>query len=277
MKDLAIKEFDALINKDVVTRADITRFVRWMQNRADDLGADPFPLYEHLSDGFYRREVHLPAGHVIVGAVHTKESYAIVMRGKVLVIDEDGVREIIGPCTLTQKAGKQKIGLVLEDCIWLDIHTTDAETTEQAYAELFLNSYDDYDRLDYYNVLDEIGMTERAVREITEDISDIVPVPEPYTLNGEIRQSPIEGFGVFAKRRFKNNEIIAPARIGINRTPLGRYTNHSAAPNAVAIVNGIGIDFVAAGNIDIGDEITVNYRQALDAAKELDRRLSCQQ
>ena len=272
-----ITEFAHLLAEGKPTRAHITRFVKWMMTQQDNLGHDPFPLYEHLADGFYRREVHLPKGHVIVGAVHTQESYAIVMRGKVTVIDENGARDIEGPCTLTQKAGMQKIGYVHEDCIWLDIHRTEAETTEQACAELFLDTYDDYDRLDYWNLVDEMGLTEEQVRAITEREDDLIALPQEIMKVVEVRPSHIEGNGLFARIPFRSGDVVAPARVGTNRTPAGRYTNHSPSPNVVAKVHDDVIDFVATRNIDVGDEITVDYRQALDVAQQLDRRQSCQQ
>lgn len=271
-RDTVVGEFGELLAKGCPTRAEITRFVKWMMSRKDNLGHDPFPLYEHLSDGFYRREVHLPRGHVIVGAVHTQESYAVVMRGKVLVIDEQGSRYIEGPCTLTQKAGQQKVGYVEDDCIWLDIHTTDAETVEEACKQLFLDTYDDLDRLDYVNLLDELDLTEQQVRAITEREDDLIALPQEIMKVVEIRPSEIEGNGLYARIPFKHGDVIAPARVGTDRTPAGRYTNHSPSPNAVAKVHGDVIDFVAVSNIDIGDEITVDYRDSLAAAVQLDEQ-----
>ena len=64
--------------------------------------------------------------------------------------------------------------------------------------------------------------------------------------------------------------VIAPARIAGKRTPAGRYTNHSAKPNAVMVQLPSGdIDLVASRHISgcaggqLGEEITIDYRQAL--------------
>jgi len=67
-----------------------------------------------------------------------------------------------------------------------------------------------------------------------------------------------------------NGDLIAPARIAGMRTPAGRYTNHSNTPNSAMILTACGdINLIALRDIegckggDNGEEITIDYRQAL--------------
>ena len=71
----------------------------------------------------------------------------------------------------------------------------------------------------------------------------------------------------------KSGEIIAPARLDGKRTPAGRYTNHSKNPNSIMILrDNNDIDLVAKKVIkgcqggNLGEEITIDYRQALSLA-----------
>lgn len=72
------------------------------------------------------------------------------------------------------------------------------------------------------------------------------------------------------------------ARIGDKRTPAGRYTNHSASPNAKFVPTRDGLNLVATRRITgmtggrVGEEITIDYRQALELRKQLCHRPSQQ-
>jgi hypothetical protein len=92
-----------------------------------------------------------------------------------------------------------------------------------------------------------------------------------------IANSKIDGKGVFATGNFKEGEVIAPARIDGKRTPIGRYTNHSKSINAIMVLRDNGnIDLVAKKAINgcqggnLGEEITIDYRQALSLATRRD-------
>ena len=85
--------------------------------------------------------------------------------------------------------------------------------------------------------------------------------------------SKIDGKGIFATGNIEINEIIAPARINGKRTFVGRYTNHSKNVNAIMVLrDNNDIDLVAKKTIkgcqggNLGEEITIDYRQALSLA-----------
>jgi len=86
----------------------------------------------------------------------------------------------------------------------------------------------------------------------------------------KIGDSPIEGKGLFATATIEQGEVIAPAGIKGKRTIAGRFTNHSANPNAFLVLHENGdVDLVAKYYISgckagfDGEEITIDYRQAL--------------
>ena len=95
-------------------------------------------------------------------------------------------------------------------------------------------------------------------------------MPEPWSSTLQVLDSPIEGKGLFTSSHIKAGAVVAPARINGQRTPAGRFVNHSRTPNAAMVAGGAGaIDVVALRDIagchggDSGEEITVDYRQAV--------------
>jgi len=86
----------------------------------------------------------------------------------------------------------------------------------------------------------------------------------------QVKDSQIEGKGLFATANFEEGDVIAPARIDGMRTPTGRYINHSKKPNSFFVRDEQNNVFAVAGRDIIGyrggvigEEITVDYRQAM--------------
>jgi hypothetical protein len=240
----------------------------------------PCPVFHRFGPGLYIREIHFPAGIFAVGHEHRVEHMNVFIKGKVQMLNPDGTTVIMeAPMTFVGKPGR-KCGVILEDVIWQNVYATD-ETDIDKLEEMFLVKPDFWhehlakqeaarltDRNDYLALLKEFGTDEDRVR-LDVEADNVIPMPFGWS-RAVVRNSPIHGKGFFATTPFLKGETIAPARIGDKRTPAGRYTNHSATPNAVMLTAPDGtLYLVAAKPIQgcmgggMGDEITVDYRQVL--------------
>lgn len=93
------------------------------------------PLAQFFAPNIYIREMFMPAGTMVIGQIHKTEHFNIILEGRVRVIIDGEVHELIAPCTFVSKAGVSKVLNVLEDCRWQTIHAnpdniTDIETLE---------------------------------------------------------------------------------------------------------------------------------------------------
>jgi hypothetical protein len=264
----------SVFRDDKPTLRQIQNFVDGLKADKGNLGKDPFPLKRELADGFYTREVHIPAGHLLAGAIHRKDSFVMMKSGKLIVAAAGESTVLTGPCMFMSSKGKQKIGYAVEDTVWVDIHRTDAKTIEEADAELFTEDYNLIARDDYADLLIEMDVTEEHVLSIVGDMSDHIDFNRNYENRVDIAKSDIQGRGIFTLREFEAGTLIVPTRIGNRRTYAGRYTNHSPNPNVVGKLFGDDIYFVAVNDIAAGDELTVDYRQARQVACEADKQLS---
>jgi hypothetical protein len=121
-------------------------------------------------------------------------------------------------------------------------------------------------QIDFLTFLDETGKTESELRELVETADT------PFELDLEVwgvelAPSRIEGTGVEASRWIPSGSAI-PVRVDGIRTQVGRYTNHSPAPNCVIdrVKNDGPLVLVTSRNIDRFEELTVDYRQARKVA-----------
>jgi len=130
----------------------------------------------------------------------------------------------------------------------------------------------DVDRHDFFLVLDEFGFTEEEVRSQSENTDDYREIESSVA---EVMASPIDGNGLFMKETVRSGDTIMPARCGIYRTQAGRFTNHSKYPNAEMVQSGEDINLVALIELHRGDEITTDYRCAINL-QIAERKKQCQ-
>lgn len=243
------------------------------------------PVIHHFGPGIYVREVTLPAGVTAIGHAQRTEHLNIMLKGRVLMYREDGSTvELAAPALFVAPPGR-KIGDVIEDVVWLNVYATsetDVEELERTYLDKSPAWQADRerrgsrerdareaDRADFLAMAAEAGVTPEDIRAQSERTEDLVGMPQG-SWAVMVSDSLIEGKGLFATAPIAAGALICPGRIGGKRTPAGRYTNHSATPNARAVpcLNG-DVEFVAMRDIagcrggQPGDEITLDYRQVL--------------
>lgn len=251
-----------------------------------DLPQVECPVVHHFGPGIYIREVTLPAGTLAIGHAQRFDHLNIMLTGAVAMVGDDGQTKVLrAPMIFVGKPGR-KLGYVLETCIWQNVYATDEQdidklesmfldksATWQAHNEAVkqLEAYHRReDREDFELVVRLAGFTPSSVRAQSENPHDQIPMPSGFAPKFTVRDSAIEGKGVFLSAPAEQDEVIAPARINGFRTPAGRYTNHAKTPNAKFVKEPDGdIWLVATRSIsgcvggNQGEEVTVDYRQAL--------------
>lgn len=248
------------------------------------------PVTHQFSPGLYIRKVEIPAGTFAVGHHQNFEHMNLFLKGSVTILKDDGTTErITAPMMFTGKPGR-KIGFIHDDMVWLNIYPTN-ETDVEKLEATFLTKSEAFesevtekklklltcglDHEDYRQALAEFGFTEEIARAQSENTDDMTELP-PGGYKIKVADSAIEGKGLFATADLEEFEIIAPARIDMKRTIAGRFSNHSANPNARMVEGLDGNIFLQAikpiagcrGGFD-GEEITTNYRESLALTRKI--------
>lgn len=114
-----------------------------MQRRVEKLQVEvsKLPQYEPQTKhtfhgGMYCREVWRPAGVLVIGKVHKKEHFYVIMYGTVSITTDDGVRSITGPCILNSMPGTKRAVYAETDALCVTFHRVDSSTIEDAETEL---------------------------------------------------------------------------------------------------------------------------------------------
>ena len=100
------------------------------------------PQYEpqtkhYFHGGMYCREVFRHAGVLVVGAVHKKEHFYLIVSGTVAITDGEGnVQEVTGPHLFQSKPGTKRAVYAVTDALCMTFHAIEATSVEEAEAEL---------------------------------------------------------------------------------------------------------------------------------------------
>ena len=131
----------------VKTRKDILKLEDYITHMDTSYDECPYPIFHSFADGMYTRQIHVNKGDLIVGAIHRNEYFVNVLKGRIWIVSEFGAKEIVAPASFTAPAGVKHIGYTLEDTVWTDTHKVSSDNIEEAEKELFVDSYEELDRL----------------------------------------------------------------------------------------------------------------------------------
>lgn len=91
----------------------------------------------YFHGGMYCREVFRHAGVLVVGAVHKKEHFYLIVSGTVQITDGEGnAQEVTGPHLFQSKPGTKRAVYAVTDTLCMTFHATESKTVEEAEAEL---------------------------------------------------------------------------------------------------------------------------------------------
>ena len=105
---------------------------------------DYLPIFHSFADGAYVREIHIPAGELLVGKIHRHSHPNFLMKGKVTVLTEEGDTELLeAPQSIISPAGTKRVVFVHEDCVWITVHVTEETDLEKIEAYVIAPDYND--------------------------------------------------------------------------------------------------------------------------------------
>ena len=80
------------------------------------------PVTHHFNEGQYAREIFNPKGSLIVTKTHKQGNFSFLPKGRLLVISEEGQKELSGGMFFATKPGTKRFIYALEDTQFVTIH-----------------------------------------------------------------------------------------------------------------------------------------------------------
>lgn len=106
------------------------------------------PLVHHFIPGAYGRELHIPAGTILVGKIHRAPCFNFVNAGTITVLTEDGIKTITAPAFFRSDAGVKRVGVAHTDTVWITMHPTNETDLERLEAEITAPDFESIGQID---------------------------------------------------------------------------------------------------------------------------------
>jgi len=129
------------------------------------------PIHQEYGCCAYGRRVVIPKGSVTVGKIHRHAVMTVVLKGKGATFTEAGRAEYEAGDVFIAEAGTKRIGLALEDTLWLTVHLTkfgDESHLGEIEDELIAETYEEIGLLSTTADL----QVRRAIEEFTAMITE---------------------------------------------------------------------------------------------------------
>lgn len=104
-----------------------------LRSYLDQLPQSDYGIRDIFLPGIYMREMTIPAGSILVGAVHKTKHAVIVSGGRIAVDSGAGVVEMAAPLTFASEAGAERVGIAMEDTVFTTVHPNPTNSTDVAW------------------------------------------------------------------------------------------------------------------------------------------------
>jgi hypothetical protein len=95
------------------------------------------PRTDHFAPGLYARELFMPKGSVITSLIHKFDHFTFILYGRALVVSEGQLGQVLeGPCMIKTPAGTKRALYIVEDSLWVAVHSTEKEEIGDLIDEL---------------------------------------------------------------------------------------------------------------------------------------------
>jgi len=88
-------------------------------------------VIHHFSPGMYARELRIPAGVMLAGALHRTSHLHVLSQGQIMVNNWNDVSLLTAPYTGETKAGDKRIITALEYSVFTTFHATDLTDVDE--------------------------------------------------------------------------------------------------------------------------------------------------
>jgi hypothetical protein len=100
----------------------------------------------HFAPGVYMRELFIPKGTTLTGAIHKTEHMNILSQGEITVWTEDGMKRLKASTVIKSQPGIKRVGFAHEDSVWITVHLNPTDERDVLKLEdmLVTNSYEEF-------------------------------------------------------------------------------------------------------------------------------------
>jgi len=124
---------------------DFKKEVTKAENYLLNLPQVELPVKHYFVNGLYARELFIPKGTILTGAIH-KTEHLCVMTGDIEIRSEQCGGRYTGYQMFVSTPGVKRIGYALEDTTFTTLHPTDETDISELEKLLVVQTYEEYEQ-----------------------------------------------------------------------------------------------------------------------------------
>lgn len=135
------------LNLDVVAKDKIELMQKAME-MGETFGPEEFPTEHFHAPGLYGRYVTVPENFVLITQIHKTEHITMAMKGTFTMYGVDGtLKKVVSPAMWITPPGTKRAIYCHDEVIIANVHPANAETQEEAEAQVYAQSWEEFERL----------------------------------------------------------------------------------------------------------------------------------
>ena len=101
-------------------------------------GGEDLPVIHRFADKIYSRELFMPKGLCLVGKMHGKTHFFVLLKGEITAWTDCGMRRMKAPQIFKTEVGTKRVIAAHEDSIIITFHGTEKVTPDEVEAEIII-------------------------------------------------------------------------------------------------------------------------------------------
>lgn len=121
--------------------------IQALENQMRDLPQVDLEVNHYFAHGTYTRELIIPAGVMLTGKIHLFSTVNILSQGKMKIATSEGMKVVEAPYTFVSAPGEKKVGVALEDSVFINVFPWDGIDDTEAIVEKYtVASYENLEK-----------------------------------------------------------------------------------------------------------------------------------
>lgn len=144
----SIKRHDGQLTKEGFRTMIVKAEKQMMKTEGAFIGHDSeeiCPLKHSFGDGIYVREIFNPKGALIITKIHKKTHPFFLLKGKMWIVTEKGIKLVKAPYQGMTKAGTKRAIYAIEDVIFITVHVTENTDLDEIEDEIISKNFEEYE------------------------------------------------------------------------------------------------------------------------------------
>ena len=112
----------ALVPTEALAKKPSYNQIRLFEAHLYELPQRELECNHHFFDGYYFRELSIPADTFLTGKTHTTEHWNFLAKGRITVWTEEGMKTLEGPVMVPSQPGCKRVGYTHTDTVWICLH-----------------------------------------------------------------------------------------------------------------------------------------------------------